>query len=43
MDVTADLNGVQRTIVVPITVDASGSTIRVEVVIGHVKIEGVSI
>ena len=43
MDVTADLNGVQRTVVVPITVDASGSTVRVEFVISYVKIEGVSI
>lgn len=43
MDITADLDGEQRTIVVPLTVGASGSTVRVEVVVSHVKIEGVSI
>ncbi len=43
MDILADLDGVQRTVAVPITVGASGSTVRVEVVVCHVKIEGVSI
>jgi hypothetical protein len=43
MDVTADLDGVQRTIVVPLTVGASGSTVRVEVVVSNIKIEGVSV
>jgi hypothetical protein len=42
MDILADLDGVQRTVAVPITVGASGSTVRVEVVVCHVKIEGVS-
>ena len=43
MSILADLEGVQRTVVVPITVGASGSTVVVEVVVCHVKIEGVSI
>ena len=43
MDILADLDGVQRTVAVPITGGASGSTVRVEVVVCHVKIEGVSI
>ena len=43
MDILADLDGVQRTVAVPITVGVSGSTVRVEVVVCHVKIEGVSI
>jgi hypothetical protein len=43
MDLTADLDGVQRTIIVPLTVGASGSTVRVEVVTSNIKIEGVSI
>ncbi len=43
MGILADLDGVQRTVGVPITVGASGSTVRVEVVVCHVKIERVSI
>jgi hypothetical protein len=43
MSILADLDGVQRTVAVPITVGASGSTVRVEVVVCQVKIEGASI
>jgi WD40 repeat protein len=41
--VTAELDGVERTVVLPLTVGPSGSTVRVEVVVSHVKIEGVRI
>ena len=37
------LDGVERTVEVPITVGASGSTVSVEVVVSSVKIEGVRI
>jgi hypothetical protein len=43
MSVTASLDGVTRTISVPISVGASGSSVRVEVVVSSVKIEGVAI
>jgi len=43
MSVAASLSGVTRTITVPITVGASGSSVRVEVVVSDVKIEGVSV
>lgn len=41
--VSASLDGATRTISVPISVGASGSTVRVEVVVSNVKIEGVAI
>jgi hypothetical protein len=43
MSVSASLDGVTRTISVPISVGASGSSVRVEVVVSSVKIEGVAI
>lgn len=43
LEVTADLDGDQRTISIPLTVGVMGSTIRVEVVVSNVQIEGVSI
>lgn len=43
MSVTASLDGATRTISVPISVGASGSSVRVEVVVCNVKIEGVAI
>lgn len=43
IDLKAVLNGAERTITVPLTVGASGSTVRIEVVIGYVKIQGVEI
>jgi hypothetical protein len=41
--VSVSLAGATRTIAVPITVGASGSSVRVEVVVSRVKIEGVAI
>ncbi|UCH57340.1 MAG: hypothetical protein JSV18_08435 [Candidatus Bathyarchaeota archaeon] len=43
MEITSDLDGTSGSVVVPITVGASGSHVRVEVVVSNVKIEGVSI
>lgn len=43
MSVSASLDGVTRTLSVPISVGASGSSVRVEVVVSSVKIEGVAI
>jgi hypothetical protein len=43
VSVTADLDGVERTVEVPLTVGASGSTVSVEVVVSSIKIEGVRI
>jgi hypothetical protein len=43
MSVTASLDGATRTISVPISVGASGSSVSVEVVVCNVKIEGVAI
>ncbi|MGD2201213.1 MAG: hypothetical protein PVJ38_06260 [Candidatus Bathyarchaeota archaeon] len=43
MSISATLNGMTREIRVPITVGASGSTVRIEVVVSHVKIGGVPI
>jgi hypothetical protein len=43
MSVSVSLDGTTRTISVPISVGASGSSVRVEVVVSSVKIEGVAI
>jgi hypothetical protein len=43
INLKAVLDGAERTITVPLTVGASGSTVRIEVVIGYVKIQGVEI
>jgi hypothetical protein len=43
IDLKAVLDGTERTIAVPLTVGASGSTVRIEVVIGYVKIQGVEV
>ncbi len=43
VSVTAELDGVERTVVVPLTVGPSGSTVRVEIVVSRVEIEGVRI
>jgi hypothetical protein len=43
MSVTANLDGATRTILVPISVGASGSSVRVEVVVSSVMIQGVAI
>jgi len=43
MTVSVDLAGETRTISVPISVGASGSSVRVEVVVSSVRIEGVAI
>jgi len=43
IDLKVVLDGAERTITVPLTVGASGSTVRIEVVIGYVKIQGVEI
>lgn len=41
--VTAELDGAEGTVVVPLTVGPSGSTVRVEVVVCSVRVEGVRI
>ena len=43
IDIKAVLNGTERTITIPLTVGASGSTVRIEGVIGYVRIQGVEI
>ena len=43
VSVIADLDGVERTVEVPLSIGASGSTVSVEVVVSSVKIEGVRI
>ncbi len=43
VDVTAELSGSERTVEVPLTVGPSGSKLRVEVVVGCVRIEGVRV
>lgn len=43
MELKAVLAGTERAITVPLTVGTSGSTVRIEVVIGYVAIQGVEI
>lgn len=43
MDVSVNLAGMTRTISVPIAVGASGSSVRVEVVVSNVRVQGVAI
>jgi hypothetical protein len=42
-EVTAVLDGSTRTLQVPLTSSPSGATVRVEVVVSHVKVEGVGV
>lgn len=43
VEIKAVLNGTERTVEVPLTAGTSGSTVRIEVVVGMVVIEGVSV
>lgn len=43
VEITADLNGVEGTVEVPLTLGPSGSAARVEVVVSSVRIEGVRV
>lgn len=43
VDVTAELSGSEHAVIVPLTIGPSGSTVRVEVVIGSLRIEGVRV